>query len=241
MGVKIPVNDPAVLDRRIAAGTGNIAAGPAMTRAQAEQAILTGAQIAMEADAALLGIGEMGIGNTTTSSAVLAALLDVDVEAATGRGGGLTDDAFVYKKEVIRRALAVNQPDPSDPVDVLAKVGGFDLAAMCGAFLGAAAARRPVVIDGFISVVAALCAARLCPAAREYLIPSHASCEAGYALAMEALKLRPMLLLDMRLGEGSGCPLAFQILEAACAVMDHMATFDQAGIDDSYLDQLREN
>lgn len=241
MGVKIPVNDPAVLDRRIAAGTGNIAAGPAMTRAQAEQAILTGAQIAMEADAALLGIGEMGIGNTTTSSAVLAALLDVDVEAVTGRGGGLTDDAFVHKKEVIRRALAVNQPDASDPVDVLAKVGGFDLAAMCGAFLGAAAARRPVVIDGFISVVAALCAARLCPAAREYLIPSHASCEAGYALAMEALKLRPMLLLDMRLGEGSGCPLAFQILEAACAVMDHMATFDQAGIDDSYLDQLREN
>lgn len=241
MGVKIPVNDPAVLDRRIAAGTGNIAAGPAMTRAQAEQAILTGAQIAMEADAALLGIGEMGIGNTTTSSAVLAALLDVDVEAVTGRGGGLTDDAFVHKKEVIRRALAVNQPDASDPVDVLAKVGGFDLAAMCGAFLGAAAARRPVVIDGFISVVAALCAARLCPASREYLIPSHASCEAGYALAMEALKLRPMLLLDMRLGEGSGCPLAFQILEAACAVMDHMATFDQAGIDDSYLDQLREN
>ena len=241
MGVKIPVNDPAVLDRRIAAGTGNIAAGPAMTRAQAEQAILTGAQIAMEADAALLGIGEMGIGNTTTSSAVLAALLDVDVEAVTGRGGGLTDDAFVHKKEVIRRALAVNQPDASDPVDVLAKVGGFDLAAMCGAFLGAAAARRPVVIDGFISVVAALCAARLCPAAREHLIPSHASCEAGYALAMEALKLRPMLLLDMRLGEGSGCPLAFQILEAACAVMDHMATFDQAGIDDSYLDQLREN
>ena len=235
MGVKIPVNDPAVLDRRIAAGTCNIAAGPAMTRAQAEQAILTGAQIAMEADAALLGIGEMGIGNTTTSSAVLAALLDVDVEAVTGRGGGLTDDAFVHKKEIIRRALAVNQPDPSDPVDVLAKVGGFDLAAMCGAFLGAAAARRPVVIDGFISVVAALCAAR------EYLIPSHASCEAGYALAMEALKLRPMLLLDMRLGEGSGCPLAFQILEAACAVMDHMATFDQAGIDDSYLDQLRDN
>lgn len=239
MGVKIPVNDPAVLDRRIAAGTGNIAVGPAMTRAQAQQAILTGAQVAMEADADLLGIGEMGIGNTTTSSAVLAALLNVDVEAVTGRGGGLTDDAFAHKKEIIRRALAVNQPDAADPVDVLAKVGGFDLAAMCGAFLGAAAARRPVVIDGFISAVAALCAARLCPEAAGYLIPSHASCEAGYALAMEALRLRPMLLLDMRLGEGSGCPLAFQILEAACAVMDHMATFDQAGIDDSYLAQFQ--
>ena len=134
----------------------------------------------------------------------------------------------------------MNRPDGSDPVDVLAKVGGFDLAAMCGAFLGAAASRKPVVVDGYISAVAALCAARLCPNARDYLIPSHASAEPGCALAMEALGLRPMLLLDMRLGEGSGCPLAFQILDAACAVMNDMATFDEAGIDDGYLDPIRE-
>ena len=125
-------------------------------------------------------------------------------------------------------------------MDVLRKVGGFDVAAMCGAFLGAAATHRPVVIDGFISVVAALCAYRLCPQVRGYLVPSHASYEIGYKLAMEALELEPMLLLGMRLGEGSGCPIAFQVLEAACAIIGDMATFDQAGIDDEYLDPIRQ-
>ena len=125
-------------------------------------------------------------------------------------------------------------------MDVLAKVGGFDLAAMCGAFLGAAATRRPVVIDGFISAVAALCAVRLCPRVRDYLVPSHASFEIGYRLAMESMNLEPLFLLGMRLGEGSGCPLAFQVLSAACAVMNDMATFDQAGIDDGYLDEIRQ-
>ena len=125
-------------------------------------------------------------------------------------------------------------------MEVLAKVGGYDKAAMCGSFLGAAASRRPVVIDGLISAVAALCAVRLCPLAQGYLIPSHASYEIGYRLAMEALDLKPMLLLDMRLGEGSGCPLAFEILSGACAVMNHMATFDQAGIDDGYLEPIRQ-
>ena len=124
-------------------------------------------------------------------------------------------------------------------VDVLAKVGGFDVAAMCGGFLGAAASRRPVVIDGYISAVAALCACRLCPTARDYLVPSHASFEIGYKLAMEAMNLEPMFLLGMRLGEGSGCPIAFQVLEAACAILNDMATFDQAGIDDSYLEEIR--
>ena len=133
----------------------------------------------------------------------------------------------------------MNAPDRYDPIDVLSKVGGFDLAAMCGAFLGAAASRRPVVIDGFISVVAALCAVRLCPAAGDYLVPSHASFEIGYQKAMEAMNLQPMLLLGMRLGEGSGCPLAFQILSAACAVINDMATFDQAGINDDYLEDIR--
>lgn len=240
VGVNAQIREPAVLDRKIAFGTGNIAAGPAMTRDQAVRAILVGAELARNTQADVIGVGEMGIGNTTTSAAVLAVLLDAEVEAVTGRGGGITDDSFRRKKEVIRRAIRVNAPDRADVVDVLSKVGGFDLAAMCGAFIGAAAARRPVVIDGFISAVAALCAVRLCPAVRGYLIPSHASYEIGYQLAMEALSLEPMLLLGMRLGEGSGCPIAFEILGAACAVMNDMATFDQAGIDDGYLDEIRQ-
>lgn len=240
VGVNADIREKAVLNRKIAYGTKNIANGPAMTRQQALEAIVTGAELAMETQADVLGVGEMGIGNTTTSSAIEAVLLGLPVETVTGRGGGITDDNFRKKKEVITRAIAITSPDPNDPVDVLAKVGGFDVAAMCGAFLGAAASRRPVVIDGFISVVAALCAVRLCPTVREYLIPSHASFEIGYKKAMEELELRPMLLLDMRLGEGSGCPLAFQILSAACAIMNNMATFDQAGIDDSYLEEIRE-
>lgn len=240
VGVNARIREPAVLDRKIAWGTGNIAKGPAMTREQAIGAILTGEELAQSTQADVLGIGEMGIGNTTTSAAVLAVLLDAPVEAVTGRGGGITDEGFQKKKAVIRQAIAVNRPKQEDVVEVLAKVGGFDLAAMCGAFLGAAASRRPVVIDGLISAVAALCAVRLCPLAQGYLIPSHASYEIGYRLAMEALDLKPMLLLDMRLGEGSGCPLAFEILSGACAVMNHMATFDQAGIDDGYLEPIRQ-
>ena len=240
VGVNAQIREPHVLNRKIAFGTGNIAHGPAMTRQQAVQAILTGAEVAAATDAQVLGIGEMGIGNTTTSSAILAVLLDVPVETVTGRGGGITDESFRRKKEVIRQAIAVNRPDGADVVDVLRKVGGFDVAAMCGAFLGAAATHRPVVIDGFISVVAALCAYRLCPQVRGYLVPSHASYEIGYKLAMEALELEPMLLLGMRLGEGSGCPIAFQVLEAACAIIRDMATFDQAGIDDEYLDPIRQ-
>lgn len=240
VGVNAQIREPRVLNRKISFGTGNIAHGPAMTRQQAVQAILTGAEVAASTDAQVLGVGEMGIGNTTTSSAILAVLLDVPVETVTGRGGGITDESFRRKKEVIRQAIAVNRPDGADVVDVLRKVGGFDVAAMCGAFLGAAATHRPVVIDGFISVVAALCAYRLCPQVRGYLVPSHASYEIGYKLAMEALELEPMLLLGMRLGEGSGCPIAFQVLEAACAIIGDMATFDQAGIDDEYLDPIRQ-
>ena len=225
VGVNADICESAVLDRKIAYGTQNICTGPAMTREQTLQAILTGAEIARTVDADVIGVGEMGIGNTTTSSAVLAVLLGADVEAVTGRGGGIT-------------AIEVNRPDRDDVVGVLSKVGGFDLAAMCGAFLGAAAARRPAVIDGLISAAAALCAVRLCPNVRGYLVPSHASFEIGYRLAMEAMDLRPLFDLGMRLGEGSGC-LAFQVLDAACAVTNDMATFDEAGINDDYLDEIR--
>ena len=240
VGVNADLCESAVLNRKIAYGTQNICAGPAMTREQALQAILTGAAVAENVDADAVGIGEMGIGNTTTSSAMLAVLLGADVDKVTGRGGGITEESFRKKKAVIRTAIAVNRPNRDDVIDVLAKVGGFDLAAMCGAFLGAAASRRAAVIDGFISAVAALCAVRLCPLVRGYLIPSHASFEIGYRLAMEELALRPLFDLDMRLGEGSGCPLAFQVLDAACAVMNNMASFDEAGINDDYLDEIRQ-
>lgn len=239
VGVNADIYESAVLNRKIAYGTQNICTGPAMTREQTLQAILTGAEIARTVDADVIGVGEMGIGNTTTSSAVLAVLLGADVEAVTGRGGGITEESFRKKKAVIRTAIEVNRPDRDDVVGVLSKVGGFDLAAMCGAFLGAAAARRPAVIDGLISTAAALCAVRLCPNVRGYLVPSHASFEIGYRLAMEAMDLRPLFDLGMRLGEGSGCPLAFQVLDAACAVINDMATFDEAGINDDYLDEIR--
>ena len=239
VGVNADIFESTVLNRKIAYGTQNICTGPAMTREQTLQAILTGAEIARTVDADVIGVGEMGIGNTTTSSAVLAVLLGADVEAVTGRGGGITEESFRKKKAVIRTAIEVNRPDRDDVVGVLSKVGGFDLAAMCGAFLGAAAARRPAVIDGLISAAAALCAVRLSPNVRGYLVPSHASFEIGYRLAMEAMDLRPLFDLGMRLGEGSGCPLAFQVLDAACAVLNDMATFDEAGINDDYLDEIR--
>ena len=240
VGVNADIKEPKVLNKKIAYGTQNIVKGPAMTRQQAIQAIQTGMELARNTDADVIGIGEMGIGNTTTSSAVLSVLLGADVDTVTGRGGGITDQSFLRKKQVIKDAIAMNHPDKNDVVDVLAKVGGFDLAAMCGAFLGCAAKRCPVVIDGFISAVAALCAYKLCPNSVQYYIPSHASYEIGYQLAMDAMNLQPLFLLGMRLGEGSGCPLAFEILDAACAVINDMATFDQAGIDDGYLDEIRE-
>ena len=240
VGVNGDIKEPKVLNRKIAYGTQNIVRGAAMSREQAMQAIMTGIELARNTDADVIGIGEMGIGNTTTSSAVLSVLLDADVDAVTGRGGGITDASFLKKKQVIKTAIEANRPDKNDVIDVLAKVGGFDIAAMCGAFLGCAATRRPVVIDGFISAVAALCAYKLCPNSVQYFVPSHASYEIGYKLAMDAMGLQPLFLLGMRLGEGSGCPLAFEILDAACAIINDMATFDQAGIDDGYLDEIRE-
>ena len=235
VGIDADVRCPEIVDRKIRRSTGDIAREPAMTREQALTAIAAGmeqAQRAVQDGMQAVGIGEMGIGNTTTSSAVASVLL-------TGRGAGLTDDAFRKKKDVIRRALTLHRPDPADPVGVLSAVGGLDLAAMTGAFLGLAAAHVPAVADGLISVVAALCAVRLCPAARDAIFLSHASKEPGYRRAAEELGLAPFLQLGMRLGEGSGCPLAFQVLKAACAVMNGMATFAEAAINDDYLESIR--
>ena len=259
VGIAAPYEEQGVkiVQRRILRGTGNIVKEPAMSREQALEAILVGierAGKAKEDGIDVIGAGEMGIGNTTTSSAVLAALTGLRVEEVTGRGAGLTDEAFAKKKEVISRALDLHglkrasfddagpgspREDP-DPVDVLARVGGLDIAAMCGVYLGAAVYRIPVVIDGFISIVAALCAQRMCDIARDFMFPSHVSDEIGYMRAAKELHLDPWLHMNMRLGEGSGCPLAFQILEASCALMNEMATFKQAQIDDGYLAALRQ-
>ena len=242
VGVAAEIDEAGVAVRKVAYGTKNIAAGAAMSEAEVLQAIFAGVEAAGEAvkgGAQVIGIGEMGIGNTTTSSAVLAALTGESVSSVTGKGAGLTEQAYKNKCAVIERALKINQVNKADALGVLAALGGFDIAAMTGAFLAAAAYRVPVVIDGFISAVAAVCAYRLCPLAREYMIASHASVEVGYQIAMRELALQPMLQLDMRLGEGSGCPPAMMLLEAACAVMNNMATFEQAEIDDSYLDEIR--
>lgn len=243
VGVNAMLPEGKIIDRKVAFGTKNLRVGPAMSREEACRAFLAGAELAEKAASEgvnVLGIGEMGIGNTTTSSAILCCLLKVPVEKVTGRGGGITDAAFEKKLRVVREGLLNNAPDPGDPLDVLAKVGGFDIAAMAGAFVGAAGSRVPVVIDGFISVTAALLACRLEPRVREFLIPSHESFEIGYRLAIGEMGLRPLFSLGMRLGEGSGCPIAFQILEAACAIRNEMATFTEAGIDDGYLEEIRQ-
>ena len=233
---------PGVRDCRVAAGTADFTKGSAMTRAEAVEAIGRGIALTRQLAAegyGLVATGEMGIGNTTTSSAVAAVLLAQPVQTMTGRGAGLSDAGLARKVDAIRRGIACNNPDSDDALDVLSKLGGFDIAGLCGMFLGGALAGVPVLMDGFISGVAALCAVRLCPAVRDVLFLSHDSYEVGYRIAAETLGLQPCLRLGMRLGEGSGCPLLFRVLEGACGVMRGMATFGEASIEDSYLDEIR--
>lgn len=242
VGVLSDYNCPAVVNRKIRYGTNNLYLEAAMSREEAEKAICVGLEMADDCakdGVDTIGVGEMGIGNTTTSSAVLSVFTEKPAAITAGKGGGLLEDAFKHKMEVIDGAIAKHNPDPNDPIDVLSKVGGLDIAAMAGAFLGAAKNRIPVVIDGFISVVAALTAARICPAAKDYFIASHASFEPGYLLALKELGLEAPLLMKMRLGEGSGCPIMFRVLDASFAIMNEMATFDEAKINDDYLTEIR--
>ena len=225
---------PGVLSRRIGNGTGDISQGPAMTRRQAEQALHTGMELVREQQALgvdLLATGEMGIGNTTTSSAVACVLLGRPAEEMTGRGAGLSDQGLQKKTAAIRRALEVIRPDPSDPLDILQKVGGFDIAAMCGVFLGGALYRVPVLIDGLISAVAALCALRLCPAAGKAMLASHVSAEPAGGLVLEALGKQPLITAGMRLGEGTGAVAAMPLLDLALAVYRESYTFEEGGIE----------
>lgn len=243
VGIADPYNAPEVLNFNMRKGTNNFYKEDAMSRLDCVTAILLGTKLAAMAkqdgiDA--VGVGEMGIGNTSTSSAILSVLTGLDIETVTGRGGGLTDEAFKHKKEILEEAINRRQPNKDDVIDVISKVGGLDIAAMCGVFLGCAYERIPVVIDGFISVVAALCAARLCPNAKDFMFPSHESFEPGYMKAIKELDLEPYFNMGMRLGEGSGCVLSFEIMAAACAMTNNMALFNEdANIDDSYLDEIR--
>ncbi|NMA35079.1 MAG: nicotinate-nucleotide--dimethylbenzimidazole phosphoribosyltransferase [Clostridiaceae bacterium] len=242
VGINADISHPGIISRKIRKGTSNLAKQPAMTRDEAVSAMLTGIEMAGEARRKgykIIGVGEMGIGNTTTSSAVLCALTGIDAGLAVGKGAGLSNEGFEKKKQIIMDAIKMHKPDPNDAIDVISKVGGFDIAAMTGVFLGAAYYKLPVVIDGFISAVAALAAARLAGLAAEYMIPSHASYEPGYIFAARELGLEPVLMLDMRLGEGSGCPIMFMVIDAACAILRDMGTFAEAGIDDEYLENIK--
>jgi nicotinate-nucleotide--dimethylbenzimidazole phosphoribosyltransferase len=174
--------------------------------------------------------GEMGIANTTASACIVASLTGTSPDQVTGRGTGIDDAQLSHKREVVSRALGVNRPDPNDALDVLAKVGGLEIAGLVGVVLGAAARRVPVVIDGFISGAAALVAVRLCPQSADYLIAAHRSVEPGHTVVLDALKLTPLLELQLRLGEGTGAALAFPILDAACHILREMATFADAGV-----------
>lgn len=233
MGMKTPSDVSGVIDRCVARGTGDISLGPAMSRDQAIQAIRSGVDLVAELKAQgyqALATGEMGIGNTTTSSAMAAAFLGLPVEAVTGRGAGLSDAGLIRKQDAIKRALAVNKPDPDDPLDVLAKLGGFDIAGLAGLFIGGALHRVPIVIDGFISTLAAYTAMRLCPACTCAMLGSHKSAEPATRMLLERLGIDPVIQAGLRLGEGTGAVLLFPMLDAALALYNG-TTFDDTGIE----------
>lgn len=232
MGILDFTPEPGVLESRIGNGTADMTRGPAMTRAQAEQAILAGIELVRmqkEAGVHLLATGEMGIGNTTTATAVACVLLGRTPQELAGRGAGLSDAGLMRKRRAIETALAVNKPGAKDPVDVLSKVGGFDIAGLCGVFLGGALYRIPVLVDGAISAVAALCAVRLCPRASAAVFATHQSAEPAGALLLQALEKKPLITAGMRLGEGTGAVAAMPMLDMALAIYQG-STFSDYGM-----------
>ncbi len=227
------VNEEKILSYKIDYGTRNMARGPAMTREQAQRALESGIEIAgnLARDGVeLLATGDMGIGNTTPSSAILAVLSGRPVREVTGRGTGISDEALENKIRAIEKAIDINRPDAKDPVDVLAKVGGFEIGGIAGIILGAAYHRVPVVVDGFISTAGALLAKALAPSSVEYMIAAHRSLEYGHQFMLEELGLNPLLNLNLRLGEGTGAALAMNIVESAAQVIGKMLTFEDAGV-----------
>lgn len=222
-----------LIDRKIARGSRNLVVGPAMSEGEAVKALLTGCELAEQAKrdgVGLLGTGEMGIGNTTASSAITAVLTGSSVEAVTGCGTGIDHPTLLRKRSVIEKALTINRPSPDDPIGLLGKVGGFEIGGIAGLILGAAAHRVPVVIDGFISTAAALVAAALKPEVKGYLLAAHRSAEPGHDIALKYLGLIPLLDFRMRLGEGTGAALGIGMVEAAVRLLTEMATFEEAGV-----------
>lgn len=237
MGVASEIEDTSgqLVRCKIGSGTANLAQGPAMTRAQAMESIQSGIEI-VEAEIArgvdILGTGDMGIGNTTASAAIACALMDQAPDKIAGRGTGVDEEGLKRKIAAIARALDVNKPRAGDGLDALVKVGGFEIGGLAGVMLAAAANRKPVVVDGFISTAAAMIAASLAPAARDYMIAAHVSQERGHRLMLEWLGLYPLLDMNLRLGEGTGAVLAFHLIEASTRILREMATFDEAGVSD---------
>lgn len=233
IGIAGPLQPSELMANRIKNGTDNMANGPAMTRKEALGALLTGAMIAEEAIQSginILATGEVGIGNTTPSAAIITAITGCSVEDATGSGTGLKNEALLNKHEVIKKAIRINNPDLNDPLDILAKIGGLEIAAMTGAILQAAYHNVPTILDGIISSAAALLAYRFNPDTIDYMITSHSSEEKGELVALKHMGLEPRLFLNMRLGEGTGAALMFHMVEASLKIADEMATFDAAGV-----------
>jgi nicotinate-nucleotide--dimethylbenzimidazole phosphoribosyltransferase len=233
VGVAADLDHPGLLVRKVARGTANMALGPAMTREQALSAITAGMDVLkslVKQGTDVVVTGDMGIGNTTAASAITASLTGTPVALVTGRGTGIDETQLVHKIHVIERALARNVPDPSDPLDVLTKVGGLEIAGLVGVIIAGAASRIPVVIDGFIAGAAALVAVGICPVVRDYLFAGHVSVERGHQVILEQLGLSPLLDLELRLGEGTGAVLATHIIEAALRMHREMATFAEAGV-----------
>jgi len=235
MGVAVDIKDEALFDKKIGYGTANMINGPAMTYENALRSIEVGIEV-LELEAKkgmdIVGVGDMGIGNTTPSSAVAAVITGEAVREVTGRGTGIDDETLERKIKVIEEAISVNIPNKKDPIDVLAKVGGFELGGMAGVMLAAASHRIPVVIDGFISGAAALIAYEIAPAVKDYMIAAHRSVERGHSVVLDYIGLKPLLDLDMRLGEGTGAALGICVVEAACKILNEMATFEEAEVSD---------
>jgi len=233
VGVATAINDPSVTSKKIRNGTSNFAKEAAMTREEAIKTLEAGIEVANEEidnGANLLATGDMGIGNTTPSSAILIALTGKPVDGLVGKGTGINNGILDHKKKVINDAISLLKPDKNDPIDVLSKVGGFEIGALAGLILGAAARRVPVVIDGFISGAAALIAGGISPQSKDYMIASHVSVEPGHKVILDELGLKPMLHMDMRLGEGTGAALAMGLVDAATKIIKEMATFAEAGV-----------
>ena len=242
IGIKHDYMCESIINKKIRRGTWNFSKGPAMTHEEAVKAIETGMEITqglIKDGYDIIGTGEMGIGNTSSSSAVIMGLTGCSAEEAVGKGSGLTEEALINKRAVISKAIGINRPDSNNPMDVLAKVGGFDIAGLTGCFLAAAANRVPVIIDGFISAAAAMVAWRMNPLAKDYMIASHGSAEPGFDIIMQEMNLWPVLDLEMRLGEGTGCALMFNIIEAALKLMNEMATFEEVRMESSHLVDIR--